>query len=483
MTGKTSLATLVSLALVKRHSKEKMAVFNFSALGISENETFEDGFEQQCGVKWIYAKATLPMKDCMVYLVLDETQVIYRDGISSPRRKSTVFWELVKLILTNAAYSVRILMFAAYGSGVEYMRLATPIQFDESIVLDIDQLNFSHAEVSEYVTKWFKGVACFGRLPSSAMETFCANLEELTDGHVGLCSTAIQALNEVYASRNRSASDLPSSAEWIHMLQSGSLYGANDNALFETLTSTRAVKVLETLNAGELERLEPIAYGANSDSDADIVEQCLRKGILSQTGRSVAFSSPVMWRFFVKMRVGHIDRALHVPTTLPEMIARVVQVINYKSIRQTLGRSLLSDIPLERSWQMEFYKAAYRCTPSTLVTSVDVGALFGSSGFVDFTIHGGDIFWGIELLREATKLDEHIKRFAPGGRYSSLGLSEFCLIDFRRVPLIEHAAMERIAADMDRCKKLFVVCYDAQMAGVVVFNSAMGVVYQVQLER
>lgn len=312
------------------------------------------------------------------------------------------------------------------------------------------------------------------------MEAFCANLEELTGGHVGFCATAVHTLNEVYASRNRSASDLPSPAEWIRMLRSGSLYRANDNALFETLTSTRAVKVLKTLDTDELDRLERIVYGASSGFDADIVEQCLRKGILAQTERRFAFSSPVMWRFFVKMCVGHIERALHVPKTLPEMIARVVQAIDYDSIRQTLGRNLASDIPLERAWQMEFYKAAYRCTPSTFVTSVDVGALFGSTGFVDLTIHGGAIFWGIELLREASNLAEHIERFAPGGRYSSLGLNEFCLIDFRRVASIDDVAMERIAADMRRCEKLFVVCYDARMAGVVVFNSAMDVVYRIQ---
>lgn len=68
-------------------------------------------------------------------------------------------------------------MFAAYGSGVEYTRLATPIQYKERMVLSIDQLNFSHAEIFEYVTKWFKGFACFEESSSFAI---CANLEELT---------------------------------------------------------------------------------------------------------------------------------------------------------------------------------------------------------------------------------------------------------------------------------------------------------------
>ncbi|KAK1928910.1 hypothetical protein P3T76_015550 [Phytophthora citrophthora] len=479
MTGKTSLTTLVSRTLVTKHREErkKSVVFNVSALGISEDETFEDIFKQQCEVSWADAKSTLPSHGYMVYIVLDEAQVIYRQGTSSPRHKSTMFWQLVKYVLNNAAYSVRILMFAAYGSGPAYTLLATPVQFDKRMVFTIEELNFSHDEVQEYVSKWFKGIAFLERL--SALEAFCANLEELTGGHVGLCATAIHTLNEVYFSRKRSGSDLPSADAWIRMLQSGSLYQANDNELFESLISTRAVWILKTLSTEELDRLERIAYGANPGSDDNIVEQCLQKGILVQTEQRYLFSSPVMWRFFVKMRVGHIVRALDAPKTLPEMVARVMRSIDYNSIRQTLGRSLSSDIPLERAWQMEFYKAAYRCTPSTFVTSADVGALFGSSGFVDFTIHGGDIFWGIELLREASNLVEHIERFSPGGSYFSLKLSDFCLIDFRRVVSIDHVAMERIAADMRDCDKLFVVCYDARVAGVVVFNSAMDVVYRI----
>ncbi|KAK1929416.1 hypothetical protein P3T76_015168 [Phytophthora citrophthora] len=121
---------------------------------------------------------------------------------------------------------------------------------------------------------------------------------------VGLCATAIHTLNEVYFSRKRSGSDLPSADAWIRMLQSGSLCQANDNELFESLISTRAVWILKTLSTEELDRLERIAYGANPGSDDNMVEQCLQKGILVQTEQHYLFSSPVMWRFFVKMRVG-----------------------------------------------------------------------------------------------------------------------------------------------------------------------------------
>ncbi|KAG6954893.1 hypothetical protein JG687_00011543 [Phytophthora cactorum] len=142
MTGKTSLAALVGRSLVVRHTidNKKMDLFNFSALSTHKNETFEENFKKQCEIDWKDAVATFPTQpNCVVYLVVDEVQVIYRE---------------------------------------EYTRLATPIQFDDRIVLGIDQLNFSHDEVSEYVQKWFKGITCFEGSSLSAMEEFCGNLEE-----------------------------------------------------------------------------------------------------------------------------------------------------------------------------------------------------------------------------------------------------------------------------------------------------------------
>jgi hypothetical protein len=120
---------------------------------------------------------------------------------------------------------------------------------------------------------------------------------------------------------------------------------------------------------------------------------------------------------------------------------------------------------------MEFYKAVYRCTPRSFTTSADVGALFGSPGFIDFTVHGGDHFWGIELLREGNQLFEHARRFDPGERYSMLQLSDYCLVDFRRVASIDETTRDMVAADVDSLEKLYVVCYVKDLSHVAVFHS------------
>ncbi|TMW65345.1 hypothetical protein Poli38472_007987 [Pythium oligandrum] len=402
-----------------------------------------------------------------IYLVVDEVQILYKDRTSSPRRKSTVFWELVKLVRNDAASTIRILMFGAYGSDPQYTQSMTPVDFSADMVLGIKHLNFRREEIEEYVEKWFVGIRCL----QGTMKTFCDCLQFLTGGHVGLCAVAIGVLNTVYFSRVGCGGVTPFAYDWICMLEQGSLYREKDHALFDALILTCAVKVLTTLEMEDLDGLERLFYGVENHLDAQLLDECIRKGILIGCEGRVEFSSPVMWRYFVKMRVGHVDRALHGPNTLQEMIARVVRAIDYDSIRKTLGRTLSNDIPLERAWQMEFYKASYRCTPSTCVTSADVGALFGSTGFIDFTVECGDNFWGIELLREGSALDEHIGRFAPGGSYSLLQLSDYCLVDFRRVSSMEDTARATTIQDLNRCEKLYVVCYDRKLAHVSVLNS------------
>lgn len=144
MTGKTSLSALVSRTLVAKctQQQQKSRIFNYTAVHITETETFEASFQRLCGIKWASAME-FASNGFTVYLVVDEAQMLYQNASSSPRRKSTVFWNLVKLVRTISAVNFRILLFAAYGSNLQYVELATPVEIPQSMVLGIQQLNFS----------------------------------------------------------------------------------------------------------------------------------------------------------------------------------------------------------------------------------------------------------------------------------------------------------------------------------------------------
>ena len=59
-----------------------------------------------------------------------------------------------------------------------------------------------------------------------------------------------------------------------------------------------------------------------------------------------------------------------------------------------------------------------------------MGPVFNSSGFLDFYVNGCHS-WGIELLREDDKLQEHANRFLTNGRYSKIPLKKWAVLDFR----------------------------------------------------
>jgi hypothetical protein len=195
---------------------------------------------------------------------------------------------------------------------------------------------------------------------------------------------------------------------------------------------------------------------------------CIQKGILVENDNNYDFSSPVMKQFFFEKIVGHIQRASVPPADLHDLVRRVILAIDYSNMKETLGKSVANNIPLERSWQMEFCKAVQRSTTTGTVTSADVGQLFGSSGFIDFTLNSNSNFWGVELLREAIKLDEHIKRFERGGRYEPIPFDDFCVIDFRRD---QNTSLEKIGNDLELSNRLFIVCYDEKFTNVVLYDS------------
>jgi hypothetical protein len=141
-----------------------------------------------------------------------------------------------------------------------------------------------------------------------------------------------------------------------------------------------------------------------------------------------------------------------------------------------LGKSLKTGILLERAWQMEFYKAVYQVTPLSFSISPDVGKVFGDSGFIDFTVHSPnmDIFWGVELLREASDLEKHLNRFTYGGGYDTMvqAFSDYCVVDFRR-HVIENLN------DLKLSEKLIIVMYDSNFENVVAYyTNPNGTIHQ-----
>ena len=95
-------------------------------------------------------------------------------------------------------------------------------------------------------------------------------------------------------------------------------------------------------------------------------------------------------------------------------------------------------VPLEAQFQDEMYKAMYYTLGQKIFLTSEWGAQ-SKDGRVDFLLK--KMKWGIECSREGNRVDNHIQRFLPGGRYypwiESNEMVDYILVDFRKsMPMI-----------------------------------------------
>ncbi|KAJ3374611.1 hypothetical protein HDU84_000788, partial [Entophlyctis sp. JEL0112] len=416
--GKTSMATLISHRL-KTVATEKCLIIKLSMIDLSRRGIhwqFEPAFEQEVGVKW----SDLPMlaRNRRIYLIFDEVQVIYKptsvpgERPPSPNNKSEVFWTMVKSIMVDHTSRIHILLFSGYGSSSQSNLLSTPVKFTPKSMLGIDWLNFSDSDLKDYVTR---NLDSRGVLVGHLFDLFCSNLKRLTASHAGFCYATIAYLNAVLCASERKHGTLTAD----HVLKS-----LDNSSLFDHLQNSRAFSSVKNVSDEELQLVKTIVFSEgmiveNSSLRTDeklIAESLVLKGVFVEYGamnEQYVFSSPVMRRYFTEKVFGvPAGRAQENPTTLYDFIYAVLSSIDYNHIQSSLGKTKKTGILLERAWQMEFYRTSLRCT-SDYVTSADVGGLFGTTGAIDFTVHSRDmkVFWGIELLREGNRLEDHARRF------------------------------------------------------------------------
>jgi hypothetical protein len=83
--------------------------------------------------------------------------------------------------------------------------------------------------------------------------------------------------------------------------------------------------------------------------------------------------------------------------------------------------------PPEAQYQDEFYRSCHAYSDGLLRTFPEFGT---TKGRADFYIPS--MQWGVELVREGDRLEQHSGRFSRSGSYAStLLLSDYIILDFR----------------------------------------------------
>jgi hypothetical protein len=171
----------------------------------------------------------------------------------------------------------------------------------------------------------------------------------------------------------------------------------------------------------------------NTDYSEDIVGAVVRfrrTGLLHEKDTVLDFSAPLLRSCYFQSRLGSTIRAGSPPDNIDDFILKTFTLIDPFVLAQSLGIGTDGRL-LERTWQMEFYRAATRLLPKSDVLSPDVGAWFNSPGYLDFWV-GGSRKWAIELLRDGNKVSEHLDR--ANGLYVEIitGANVYKVIDIRK---------------------------------------------------
>jgi hypothetical protein len=421
MSGKSSLLALVADFIHQSYSAAGMKSFviSTSTLNLKPRGVdlwdFDEGLKAECGYDLDFLME-IARNGHKVFLLIDEAQLLYNTSEGNNFRS---FWELVKLLLNDSSQNLRIVLFAPYGSSPANLASKTPVDFLNNL-LTIKDLVLDDEDVTLYVKNYFQ---YFGIIEN--WDAFLQKVYLLTGGHIGLLSKLVVTLHDNLqnASKRGLVTDKLIFTELI------------GSAVYNSLKHSRAASVMKHLNDEEAAICRKLLFGNTADIPVGSADSCIKKSILVQDRSSnLFFANTIIQKMFMELICGSFQRARVGPENLQEFLTNVLKNIDYQTLLETYGRSKRTSILLERSWQMEFFKCAQMCSPGDWIVSADVGSLFQSSGSIDFTVHSvfSDVFWGIELLREEDRLNDHVSRFQRGGLYSKMKklMSAHCILDF-----------------------------------------------------
>jgi len=182
--------------------------------------------------------------------------------------------------------------------------------------------------------------------------------------------------------------------------------------------------------------LNVAGYGVD---DLSLLKNLRRVGILMDDSETSAkFCSPLARRFALHWLFP--DRPQRNPSSIRELLENALSKISSEALRSSM---IESRFPSEAAFQTHFLHAFISSTPFGCRIVPELSILFRDengerghriSGRIDFFVNH-HLNWGVELLRNGEGVGEHVMRFAPGGKYESLAVADYIVIDLRDGPI------------------------------------------------
>ncbi|CAG8466832.1 9849_t:CDS:2 [Cetraspora pellucida] len=422
-TGKTSLCIL----LEEYYRKKDTPVLQICFLGV-EDMTFEEFWINETGKSWKY---WLNPKHGERVIILDEIHHIF-DG-----SQYESFWIRIKSLCRQASLGQEIIKIIAFSTGG---RLATSVQspVDFRRKFGFELIRCTQAELMELVEA-FNNYNIKKKINVS--EKVAKHMMEFTAGHLGLIRWILNGIDNYFSYRGTNCK-VTTDVEIMSYFTS-----------FEFIEHVKAHRgaPLYKFNAAEGDVIDKLLLNDEirlySTGPDEAVTALLKSGVLFyidakgpefilREGR-VGFTSPVTRLLSFFHRCTSIKQPLKNGFTLQELVREALSRVNSRYLTHNLGRSKDGMRLLERVWQMEFYRTIYSCLPDEMHISPDVGRIFATDGVVDFYI--SEPQWAIELLIDGIDMKRHHERFQDGGKYSSIPIKSYIILDIRETRTVVKA--------------------------------------------
>eukprot|EP00898_Chlorokybus_atmophyticus_P002405 jgi/Chlat1/3165/Chrsp22S03404 len=354
-------------------------------------------------------------------VLIDEAQVLYH----VENTESKFLWGSAIKALRQDLSSCRIILACSYGlspSSASHHLPGTPLttpasDLDEAQVVGIVpsessegcSLQLLHDEWDElWQDFWTHTHLSLGDGVKAYIWKICA-------GQVGLLAFCLQELEKGLQ---------PPTFRLADKIDANAMYKLSSAAFVESLRGVRSLINYDAIAAKDadipltVKALLWAGWLPASANNNKALQFLHRYGQVIQCGTRFEFTSPLHYQYFFHQQYKSTTTTHEFErwTTL-ELLRNTLQRMAPEVLRETESVSV-DGTPLERSWQMEFYRALSMLLPHRKVLSPDFGKKYGANGMVDFFVP--TICLAVEIMRDGRNPQGHLRRFDEHGSYSTL---------------------------------------------------------------
>lgn len=422
LTGKTSLIQMFFQFLTETKKISRVCMISLIYLKEANKKRNDDEFNEHWKQKCIYSWEIDQNEDWNnlfhseeeTYILMDETQLIYE--------RAELFWEANRM-----NHKIKLLCFALHENYISQEKANTTI-ISPSIYfyhkLTLSSILMNSSEQDELIEMYNK------KYPDQSIPNEIRDLmkKELC-GHIGLMKSTLWYIKDRLKTVNNpdlsKFYDILLSYNYICFLMTQRCY----IAIVENISINFAfLNLLIDSNEGFIE----VNHSDKYFMDAIL---CEKYGLFVKETNKYKLTAPIIQKMLkIQLKSGKSLKLFKETSSnkqdFENFLKIVLSLIKPKIITEQLSLSANETI-IERVFQNEIYHIATSIL-STEKVCPDVGRIFGSTGYLDLYINH-DLKWGIELLRDGIKLEEHIDRFNKiNGIYHDIPMNQWIILDFNR---------------------------------------------------